>query len=123
MIIAMLARYLTEYAAIFLLLLIVAYVLPAGIFYWLFFVRRNKSTEAMRIQERRHTSADVRREVKDSLISLLLFSFYSLLLYQAARLATPRFMQMRTGIRSGGCRLVLAWRFSSTTATSMSRIV
>ena len=54
MIIPMPAKYLIEYAAIFLLLLIVAYLIPAGIFYWLFFVRRNESTEAMRIQERRH---------------------------------------------------------------------
>jgi Delta7-sterol 5-desaturase len=85
MINAVMTRYLTEYAAIFGLLLIVAYVIPAGIFYWLFFVRRNESTEAMRIQERRHTTADVRREITDSLISLLLFSFYSLLLYQAVK--------------------------------------
>ena len=63
MINAVMTRYLTEYAAIFGLLLIVAYVIPAGIFYWLFFVRRNESTEAMRIQERRHTTADVRREI------------------------------------------------------------
>ena len=85
MVTSMIANYVIEYAAIFLILLIVTYLIPAGVFYCLFFVRRNDSTEAMRIQERRHTSKDVRREVIDSLISLLLFSFYSLLLYHVAK--------------------------------------
>src|SRR5689334_2622151 len=85
MITSMIAKYALEYAAIFLILLLVTYVIPAGLFYWLFFVRRDESTEAMRIQTRRHTPQDIRREIKDSVISLLLFSFYSLLLYQAVK--------------------------------------
>lgn len=84
-VIPMIMRYLVEYAAIFSLLLIVTYLVPAGLFYCLFFLRPNDSTEAMRIQERRHTSEDVRREVIDSVTSLLLFSFYSLLLYHVAK--------------------------------------
>src|ERR1043166_6083370 len=85
MMISMIAKYVIEYAAIFLILLVVTYVVPAGLFFCLFFVRRDESTEAMRIQTRRHTPEDIRREVKDSVISLLLFSFYSLLLYQVAK--------------------------------------
>jgi lathosterol oxidase len=79
----MVMRYLAEYLTIFVVLLFLTYLIPAGIFHWLFFVRASNATDAMRIQQRRPTSDDIRREVKDSLTSLLLFSFYSLLVYQA----------------------------------------
>lgn len=81
----MIVQYCVEFVVIFLSILLWAYVIPAGLFYWLFFVRRSEQTEAMRIQDRRHTREDVKREVKDSLLSILLFAFYALLVYQAIK--------------------------------------
>jgi sterol desaturase/sphingolipid hydroxylase (fatty acid hydroxylase superfamily) len=46
-------------------------------------MRRNETNEEMRIQERRPTFADIRRELKDSFYSLVLFSAYSVFLYDA----------------------------------------
>src|SRR5499433_2968790 len=77
--------YATEYCVIFVLLLVTAYVLPAGSFYYLFFRRRTSATEAMRIQQRRPRPQNIRREIRQSVSALLLFSVYCLLVYHAAR--------------------------------------
>ena len=82
---ATLTNYLIEYVIIFAALGIWTYLIPAGLFYWWFFMRNSSAADAMRIQERRPTAADIRREVRDSVISLLFFSFYSLFLYQACK--------------------------------------
>lgn len=79
----MLVNYLLEYIVAFFFLLIWTYLIPAGVFHWLFFVRPNQETDARRIQKRRNSPEDVRREVKDSIVSLLLFSFYTVPVYHA----------------------------------------
>ena len=77
--------YATEYCVIFVLLLVTAYVLPAGLFHYLFFTRRSPATEAMRIQKRRPPPLNIRRDIRQSVSALLLFSVYSLIVYHAAR--------------------------------------
>jgi Delta7-sterol 5-desaturase len=74
-----------EYCVIFVLLLISAYLVPAGLFHYLFFTRCSPATEAMRIQKRRPRPQSVRREIRASVLALLLFSAYSLMVYHAAR--------------------------------------
>src|SRR6516162_3020596 len=76
--------YATEYCVIFVLLLVTAYVVPAGLFHYLFFSRRTPATEAMRIQKRRPRPQDVRRELRHSVAAVLLFSVYCLIVYHAA---------------------------------------
>jgi Delta7-sterol 5-desaturase len=63
-----------EYGVTFLELLLVIYLLPAALFHWLFFVRPGAASEARRIQQRRPSAAQIRREVRSSLIALLLFA-------------------------------------------------
>src|ERR1700751_4886224 len=76
--------YVIEYCVIFVLLLVTAYLVPAGLFHYLFFTRRSAATEAMRIQKRRPPPQDIRREIRQSVWALLLFSLYSLIVYHAA---------------------------------------
>src|SRR6516225_1466094 len=76
--------YATEYCVIFLSLLVTGYLVPAGLFHYLFFSRRRPATNAMRIQKRRPRPQDIRREIRDS-VSLLLFSVYCLIIYHAAK--------------------------------------
>ncbi len=77
--------YATEYCVIFVLLLVTAYVLPAGLFHYLFFTHRSPATEAMQIQKRRPSPQDIRREIRQSVFALLLFSAYCLIVYHAAK--------------------------------------
>ena len=77
--------YTIEYCVIFVLLLVTAYVVPAGLFHYFFFTRCSTATEAMRIQKRRPSSQDIRREIRQSVSALLLFSAYCLIVYHAAR--------------------------------------
>ena len=77
--------YATEYCVIFLSLLVTGYVVPAGLFHYLFFSRSGPATDAMRIQKRRPRPQDIRREIRDSVSALLLFSVYCLIIYHAAR--------------------------------------
>ncbi len=79
----MIGSLLTTYGAIFLTLLVLGYLLPAGLFHWLIYIRQDPMMVAGRIQARRHRPEDVRREVRHSLISLLLFSAYCVVLLKA----------------------------------------
>ncbi|HEX4617121.1 MAG TPA: hypothetical protein VH230_14535, partial [Stellaceae bacterium] len=76
--------YATEYCVIFVLLLVTAYLLPAGLFHYFLSTRRSPATEAMRIQKRRPPPQDIRREIRHSICALLLFSVYSLIVYHVA---------------------------------------
>ncbi|HMD63431.1 MAG TPA: hypothetical protein VKF83_05590, partial [Stellaceae bacterium] len=68
--------YATEYCVIFVFVLVTAYVVPAGLFHYMFFRRRSAATEAMRIQKRRPRPQDIRREIRHSVAAVLLFSVY-----------------------------------------------
>jgi sterol desaturase/sphingolipid hydroxylase (fatty acid hydroxylase superfamily) len=69
-----------EYVLVFGLLLLFAYLVPAGALQWLTAV-----AGAPPIQSRRPTAADVRREVRDSLAALLLFAAYTVATWHYAR--------------------------------------
>lgn len=71
-----------EFAAIFAFLLVFGYLLPAGLLHLITRPPLAETIAAERIQERRPRAKDVRREVMHSLGAIVLFSIYSLLLYQ-----------------------------------------
>lgn len=62
-----------EYVVIFAFLLLFAYLVPAGALHWIV-----SGAPERRIQMRRARPQDVRREVRHSLQSLLLFALFSL---------------------------------------------
>ena len=77
--------YATEYCVIFVFVLVTAYLVPAGLFHYVFLRRHSPATEAMRIQKRWPRPQDIRREVRHSVAAVLLFSVYCLIVYHAAR--------------------------------------
>lgn len=79
----MIEHFLTTYAALFGALLVFGYVIPAGLFHWLIDVRRDTALGARRIQARHPRPEDIQREVRHSLIALLLFAAYGVLLFKA----------------------------------------
>lgn len=79
----MIATLLATYAIVLLSLTVLGYLIPAGVLHWLIYVRQDPSVVAGRIQARRHRPEDIRREVRDSIISLLLFSAYCVALLKA----------------------------------------
>lgn len=74
------AELLTQFAVILAFLSVVGYLLPAGLFHWLYL--SSSKHEGDRIQARRARPKDIRREVRDSAISLVLFSLYAVGLWQ-----------------------------------------
>jgi Delta7-sterol 5-desaturase len=72
-----------EFVAVFAALLIVAYLIPAGLFHWLIEVRRTAVLTQHKIQDRRARAKDVRREIVHSLTSLVLFTLFSMALLRA----------------------------------------
>jgi lathosterol oxidase len=63
-----------EFAASFAFILVLGYLLPAGQFYYLYHVRQSPQHEAQRIQHRRPTQGQIWREVRMSLVSILIFA-------------------------------------------------
>src|SRR6516162_3026041 len=96
--------YATEYCAIFVLLLVTAYIVPAGLFHYLCFRRRSPATEASRIQKRRPRPQDIRREIRQSVSALLLFSVYCLIVYHAAGTVRRHSISSSGSTRGGGRR-------------------
>jgi lathosterol oxidase len=72
---------LLEFAVIFMIILLLGYLAPAGAYYWLFHVHA-EDRELEPIQTRRATARDIRREVWLSLSTVLIFSLMSTGLYQ-----------------------------------------
>jgi Delta7-sterol 5-desaturase len=68
-----------EFCAIFVFLLVVGYLLPAGGFYWAYHVRVPNQEP---IQSRRPSRRGVIREIKLSLLTILIFSVLTTGLYQ-----------------------------------------
>lgn len=77
------ADWLQIYAAILGFLLVIGYVLPAGLLHWLTVGRRDPAMQPKRIQKRWARDEDIQREMRHSLVALLLFAAYSLLLFRA----------------------------------------
>ena len=57
-------------------LLVAGYVVPAGILHWIVAVRPTPEIEAARIQQRRPRRQDVSREIRQSLVAVVLFAAY-----------------------------------------------
>lgn len=72
---------LVEFVAIFAIVLVLGYLVPAGAYYWLFHVRA-ADRQLEPIQQRRATAKDIRREIRLSLSTVLIFAIMSTLLYQ-----------------------------------------
>lgn len=73
---------LLEFVGFFLFILIPGYFLPAGQFYYLYQVRKVAKWEALRIQQKRPTSSQIRREIWMSIRSVLIFAIGSTVLLE-----------------------------------------
>jgi Delta7-sterol 5-desaturase len=63
-----------ELVAVFLFILLLGYLIPCAHFYYLYFLREDQAKRERRIQQRRPRSLDIRREIKLSLVTILIFS-------------------------------------------------
>lgn len=77
------AELIAQFAVILVFLSVIGYLLPAGLYHWLYLA--SSKHEADRIQARRARPKDIRREVRDSAISLVLFSLYAVGLWQLVK--------------------------------------
>jgi len=73
---------LVEFSAFFLFMLVLGYIAPAGSYYWLYYVRELERNEKFRIQHRRPTREQIVREVKLSVLSMVIFSAMAVVLYE-----------------------------------------
>ncbi|MCB0593433.1 MAG: sterol desaturase family protein [Lewinellaceae bacterium] len=73
--------YWRNFPAFFLAILLGYYLLPAGLAYLLFFVFKKEDWEKMRIQERRPKLRSIYHEIRWSLLSVCLFSIFTLILF------------------------------------------
>jgi lathosterol oxidase len=71
-----------EFLAIFAFILVAGYVLPAGSFYIRYYVRKTPEKEALRIQQRRPTRDQIKREVLLSLSTVAIFSVGATILFE-----------------------------------------
>jgi lathosterol oxidase len=79
------AAFIQQFTMCFGLLLVAAYLVPAGVLHWIVALRPTSGIEAARLQARRPRAEDVRREVRQSLAALALFALYSVALLAAYR--------------------------------------
>lgn len=73
---------LLEFLGFFCFILIAGYLLPAGLAYWFYHVREFKHKDRLRLQDRLPTRAQIRREVKLSLVSIVIFAAGSTAFFQ-----------------------------------------
>src|SRR5436853_7532440 len=73
---------LLEFACLFLFILLFGYLLPAGYFYFIYHVRRDPLKEQQRIQQRRPTGEQIRREIRLSLLTVTIFAVMATALFQ-----------------------------------------
>jgi lathosterol oxidase len=78
--------YAKVYVVLFSLILAFFYAIPTSLFYWFFFIRKSPRIESLRIQRRLPTAKSIRREIKSSVKSMLMFSLFALGMYEAWRL-------------------------------------
>ena len=73
---------LQEFAVIFLFILIMGYLLPCGHAYYVYFLNSNEEKEKRRIQDKRPSRNGIFREIRMSLLSVLIFSIMCTGLYE-----------------------------------------
>lgn len=72
---------LLEFSAFFLFFLVMGYLVPAGVNFWLYHVQASQR-QLEPLQERRATRKDIIREIKLSLSTVLIFALMSTAVYQ-----------------------------------------
>lgn len=80
------AYYIQQYLVILALILVGYYLLPAGTAYWLFYIFRKEQWKRLHIQQRYPSRRTILREIKWSLLSVAILSFFTLLLYRWVQL-------------------------------------
>jgi sterol desaturase/sphingolipid hydroxylase (fatty acid hydroxylase superfamily) len=65
---------LIEFAILFLIILVLGYVVPAWRYYWWYYVRTTPEKEKQRIQQRRPTREQIWREVRMSVVTVVIFA-------------------------------------------------
>src|SRR5689334_1354362 len=73
--------FLKYYTVIFLLLLFGYYLIPAWLWYYLFSIKNGDKWKHMRIQKKIPSVNQIRREIKYSVLSVAIFSFLSVFIY------------------------------------------
>jgi lathosterol oxidase len=73
---------LLEFVGMFTFILVMGYLLPAGQFYYKYYVRINPEREKHRIQLRRPTDEGIRREIKLSLQTITIFAVMATILLE-----------------------------------------
>jgi Delta7-sterol 5-desaturase len=71
-----------EFVTLFLIILVLGYLMPAGKYYYWYYVRNRAASEHLRIQERRPSRKEVWREVKMSLVSVVIFAALATVLFE-----------------------------------------
>jgi Delta7-sterol 5-desaturase len=71
-----------EFAGFFAFVLVLGYLLPAGLFYLWFYVFRTDTKERWRIQSRRPTAEQIRREVGLSLLTVVIWAVMATGIFQ-----------------------------------------
>jgi len=74
-----------EFLGFLAIILVGAYLLPAGLFYYIFFRDGIEGIDEGRIQQRKPTERSVRNEIRNSLIAVVLFAVYSTIAWQAIK--------------------------------------
>lgn len=74
---------LTHFAVVFVIMLLYCFV-PAIIFYYEFYIRNKAKWQHLKIQQKIPGSSQIRREIKASLVAVVVFSFTGLLMYESA---------------------------------------
>ena len=73
--------FLKYYAFFFTLLITVYYFIPAGLWYYLFYVKKREKWKYMRIQSQFPSAKQIKREIRYSVLSISIFSVISVFLY------------------------------------------
>ncbi|MEM8677800.1 MAG: sterol desaturase family protein [Planctomycetota bacterium] len=71
-----------EFISFYLLILVFGYLLPAGQFYYVYHVRDREKYAERRIQARLPAPESIRREVRLSLVTILIFALLSTVVFQ-----------------------------------------
>lgn len=73
----------THFAIVFAIMLLY-YFVPAILFYYEFYIRNRVRWQSLKIQQKYPDGCQIRREIKSSLIAVIIFSFTGLLMYECA---------------------------------------
>src|SRR5690349_24610049 len=74
--------FLKQYLIIFSIMIMTLYFVPALLWYYLFFIKKRETWKYMRIQKKFPDRKQIRREIKYSILSLAIFSFFSVFLFR-----------------------------------------